>query len=89
MPVSMAATFAPNTLFRDREAAIANGGVLLWCSAAWGLSFPLMAAHPGALNIAGILLCTHAMTLAAYLIHEAAHQTLFASHRANRRRARP
>ena len=38
------------------------------------------------LNVAGVLLCAHSMVLAAYLIHEAAHQTLFAGRTANRLR---
>ena len=49
----------------------------------WLGSFALMGAHAVILNVVGVLLCTHAMVLAAYLIHEAAHQTLFAAHRAN------
>jgi fatty acid desaturase len=36
-----------------------------------------------AINIAGLLLCTHSMVIAAYLIHEAAHQTLCVTARAN------
>src|SRR5579863_8208404 len=42
-----------------------------------------MGAHSAALNALGVLLCAHTMVLAAYLIHEAAHQTLFAPHWAN------
>jgi len=34
-------------------------------------------------DVMGTLLCAQSMVLAAYLIHEAAHQTLFTSHRAN------
>jgi fatty acid desaturase len=49
----------------------------------WLASFPLMAAAAPILNALGVLLCTHTMVLAAYLIHEAAHQTLFAQTRAN------
>jgi len=70
-------------LFRDREAAAANLSALVWTSAGWLLSFPLMAAPSAALNALGTLLCTHSMVLAAYLVHEAAHQTLFAPAGAN------
>jgi fatty acid desaturase len=70
--------------FRDREAAAANVSVLLWTSAAWTASFRLMAADSVALNVLGTLLSVHAMILAAYLVHEAAHQTLFAPAGANR-----
>ena len=70
-------------LFRDREAAAANLSVLLWTSAGWLGSFALMAADSAALNVLGTLLCVHTMVLGAYLVHEAAHQTLFAPPRAN------
>ncbi len=73
----------PRALFRDREAAMANTLVLALTCTGWLGSFVLMAAHGVLLNIAGLLLCAHAMVLAAYLIHEAAHQTLFAVRRAN------
>jgi fatty acid desaturase len=64
-------------------AALANTLVLCWTCAAWLGSFALMGAAAGLLNAAGVVLCAHAMILAAYLIHEAAHQTLFAGRRAN------
>jgi fatty acid desaturase len=67
---------AARTLFRDRG-ALANTLVLVWTSCGWLASFALMGAHQLSLNIAGVLLCTHTMALAAYLIHEAAHQNLF------------
>ena len=51
--------------------------------AAWLGSFPLMAQPSLVLDLTGVWLCVHAMVLAAYLVHEAAHQTLFASPRAN------
>jgi fatty acid desaturase len=70
-------------MFRDREAAVANTLVIAWTCAGWLGSFALMGAHAGLLNAAGVLLCAHTMILAAYLIHEAAHQTLFAAHSAN------
>ena len=73
----------PRSLFRDQEAAIANTAVLLWVSSGWLCSFGLMGAASPLLNGLGVLLCTHTMVLAAYLIHEAAHQTLFASRVAN------
>jgi fatty acid desaturase len=83
MPAAKAA--APRKLFRDREAALANTLVLGWTALGWLGSFALMGAASPWLNLAGVLLCAHAMVLAAYLIHEAAHQTLFARHEANRR----
>jgi len=56
---------------------------LLVTGAAWVGSFPLMAQPGLLLELTGVWLCAHAMLLAAYLVHEAAHQTLFASPRVN------
>lgn len=68
---------APRRLFRDREAALNNSLVLAWTCLGWLASFVLMAQPAIALNLIGLLLCVHTMVLAAYLIHEAAHHTLF------------
>lgn len=70
-------------VFRDRDAALANGAVLAWVSIGWLASFGLMAAVSPLLNCVGVLVCTNTMILAAYLIHEAAHQTLFTTRSAN------
>ena len=71
-------------LFREPAGVLPNTLVLLWASVGWCSSFILMGA-PGALsNAIGVLLCCHAMVIAAYLIHEAAHQTLFARAGVNR-----
>jgi fatty acid desaturase len=74
---------APPTLFRDWADARAHGLVLSYVFLGWLGSFALMASRSIALDILGVLLCAHTMVLAAYLIHEAAHQTLFISRRAN------
>ncbi|HXA93640.1 MAG TPA: fatty acid desaturase [Steroidobacteraceae bacterium] len=71
--------------FRDRAGAGANAVALAWTAAAFLGAFALMAAHQAVLAVLGVLLCVHAMVLAAYLVHEAAHQSLYASHAANRR----
>jgi fatty acid desaturase len=79
-------TVAPQpsrSLFRDRQAAFANTAVLLWVSIGWLSSFALMGNASPLLNILGVFMCTNTMVLAAYLIHEAAHQTLFAKQGAN------
>jgi fatty acid desaturase len=62
-----------------------NTPVVLVTSVAWLASFLLMGAHAVLLNALGTLLCAHAMVVAAYLIHEAAHQSLFSTPSANRR----
>ena len=70
-------------LFRDRADVLPNTMVLAWTSLGWLDSFALMAAPGPIANVLGVLLCTHTMVLAAYLIHEAAHYTLFARRGAN------
>ena len=77
------ASAASRALFRDRTAAIANTLVLAWTLGGWLASFALMGARSPWLDALGVLLCVHTMVLAAYLIHEAAHQTLFAVRGAN------
>ena len=71
-------------LFRDREAAILNSLVIVWTATGWAGSFALMGSSSPWLTVIGVLVCGHTMILAAYLIHEAAHQTLFARPAANR-----
>jgi fatty acid desaturase len=72
-------------LFREPAGVLPNTLVLLGSSVGWFASFILMGAHDVVLNVIGVLLCSHTMVVAAYLIHEAAHQTLFVSATANRR----
>jgi fatty acid desaturase len=81
----MNAVVNPRPLFREREGVVPNTVVLLLVSGAWLGSFALMGHASVAANIAGVLLCTQAMVLAAYLVHEAAHYTLFSSPAGNRR----
>jgi fatty acid desaturase len=68
---------------RSSFSVLPNGLALLVTGAAWAGSFPLMAQPGLLLEILGVWLCAHAMVLAAYLVHEAAHQTLYAGPRAN------
>jgi fatty acid desaturase len=76
---------ARTALFRESQGALPTTLVLLGCSAGWLGSFALMASSHLSLNALGVLLCTHSMVLAAYMIHEAAHQSVFAGARANER----
>ena len=54
-------------LFRDRDAALANTLVLSWVCAGWLGSFALMGSRAAAADVAGVLLCVHAMVLAALI----------------------
>ncbi len=74
---------SPRALFRNRTDAIAHSLALSYVVVGWAASFALMGSSNAALDIVGLPLCVHTMVLAAYLIHEAAHQTLFVSPRAN------
>lgn len=71
-------------IFRDAQAAVINSAVMAATAAGWLGSFALMARPQLLENIAGVLLCALTMVWAAYLIHEAAHQALFAGPRLNR-----
>jgi fatty acid desaturase len=81
--MNAAARNAPPTLFRDWADARAHGLVLSYVVLGWLGSFGLMASRSATLDILGVLLCAHTMVLAAYLLHEAAHQTLFISRLGN------
>jgi fatty acid desaturase len=74
---------ASRILFRNWQDAFANTLILLATSVGWLASFWLMVADSVILNVVGALLCAYTMVLAAYLVHEAAHQTLFAIPGAN------
>jgi fatty acid desaturase len=73
----------PQPLFRDGPNGLINTIVLLWTGLGWLGSFALMASPHALAAGAGVLLSAHAMILAAYLVHEAAHYTLFRSRPAN------
>src|SRR5690348_8791890 len=69
--------------FPARVGSLPDLLALFATTAAWLGSFRLLV-EPGLLpELTGLWLCAHAMVLAAYLVHEAAHQSLFASPRAN------
>jgi fatty acid desaturase len=76
---------ARRAVFREPQGALPTCAALLWSSLGWLSSFGLMASAQPLWNVLGVLLCTHSMVLAAYLVHEAAHQSLFAGPRANER----
>ncbi len=72
-----------SAIFREPEGVVPNTVILLWTSLLWLGSFRLMGDESGLLNVLGVIACVHTMVLAAYLIHEAAHYTLFSGVRLN------
>jgi fatty acid desaturase len=71
-------------IFRDAYAAGINSLVMGATVCGWVGSFYLMARPQFLWPFIGVLLCAQSMVWAAYLIHEAAHQALFAGARLNR-----
>jgi fatty acid desaturase len=76
---------AGNTVFREAAGRLPNRLALGYAVAGYAAGFWLMAADAWTAAAAGVLLTAHAMLIAAYLVHEAAHYTLFASPANNRR----
>jgi fatty acid desaturase len=72
-------------LFRQADALLPNVAVFAYVLAGYGLGLAALLAESGWLNVVGVLLLAHAMVIAAYLIHECAHNTLFTDPRHNAR----
>ena len=75
-------------LFRYADGLWPNAAVLTYIVTAWCSAFPLAASGAMALNAAAVLAWVSALTLAAYMIHECVHNTIFASHAHNARLGR-
>jgi fatty acid desaturase len=73
------------TLLRDKDGLWHHGLALSYGVIGYGGGLALMAASSLAANIAGVLLLAHAMVISAYLLHECAHNILFAANADNAR----
>lgn len=71
--------------FKQRDGRWPNLLALLYAFAGYGLGFFLITRQSLWLNIPGTLLLGHAMVIAAYLVHECAHNTIFARNEDNAR----
>jgi fatty acid desaturase len=71
-------------LFREPEGALPNTLALGYALGGYVLAFVLLTRSGAASAVLGVLLAAHCMFIAAYLLHEALHQTLFAGRLANR-----
>jgi fatty acid desaturase len=69
---------------RESEGVLPNTLALGYAVCGYVGGFALMPATPWWANAIGVLLTAHAMVIAAYLIHEAAHYNLFARAEHNR-----
>ncbi|MEY2342645.1 fatty acid desaturase [Acidithiobacillus sp. IBUN Pt1247-S3] len=73
------------TIFRHDDGLWPNTVALLYAVVGYGTGLTLIVSHLWWLNIMGIMLLAHALVIAAYLLHEFAHGTVFKSNRANQR----
>jgi fatty acid desaturase len=69
--------------FRYRHGVVPNTLALTYTLAGYALGMGLLFADSWLLNLGGVLLTGHALTLSAYFIHEFAHQAVFKSAAAN------
>ena len=70
-------------LWRDPDAAIPNIAALSYALLGHLSGLYLITQPPGLVFILGILLTGHTLVIAAYLVHEAAHMTLFKAKKNN------
>jgi len=75
-------------LFHERQGLWYHGGALTYALLAYGFGLAgLFSAH-WAINIVAMLLLAHGMVIAAYMIHECGHNTVFRNNRHNARLGR-
>lgn len=71
--------------FRYADGRLPNTLALIYAFAGWVLGFWLTTRSSIPANLIGVVVLGHAMIIAAYLVHECAHNTLFKSNEANAR----
>jgi fatty acid desaturase len=69
--------------FRDPAGLLWHGGAFAYALLAWSLGLAGLFADSWAINLVATLLLAHGMIIAAYLIHECAHNTVFRDPRHN------
>jgi len=70
-------------ILKEREGLRYNGGAVLYAVGGYVLGFAGLFHELWAVNLLATLLLAHAMTIAAYLIHECGHQLVFRRSRHN------
>ncbi|HZP88191.1 MAG TPA: fatty acid desaturase [Burkholderiales bacterium] len=73
------------SVFRSPHGAVANMLALGYALIGYPVGVVLLIADAWALNVVGVLLTAHTLVIAAYLIHEFAHQSIFRTADANAR----
>lgn len=73
------------SIFRYRDGPLPNLAALLYITIGYGAGLSGLLAPGILLNALGVLLLAHALVIAAYLIHECAHNTIFTDPRWNAR----
>lgn len=71
--------------FRNPDGLVPNVAALAYVFTGYGFGLAALFADAWLLNAAGVLLLAHALVIAAYLIHECAHNTIFSDSRWNAR----
>jgi fatty acid desaturase len=84
MSISYPKVLYPN-LFRHYDGVLPNILAFSYAFGGYAAGWWLITRDAWLLNAAGVLLLAHAMIIAAYLIHECAHNTLFADNENNAR----
>lgn len=80
----MSTSLALTRLMREEAGVLPNTLALGYATLGHAAGLLLLCASSLALNALGVLLTMHSMVIAAYLLHEAAHMTLFRDPRHNR-----
>ena len=70
-------------LFKEPRGSLMYGGALLYAVGGYGAGFAGLFADSWLVNAAATLLLAHAMIIAAYLVHECAHNLVFRRSRHN------
>lgn len=71
------------SIFREADGALPNSLAIAYALGGFVLGLYLITTEYLAVNVVGTLLLSHAMVIAAYLIHETAHGSIFRSRRLN------
>ena len=75
-------------IFRDPQGPLYHGGAVGYSLLAYGLGIAGLFDGRWLVNAGAILLLAHGMTIAAYMVHECAHNSVFRTKRHNARLGR-